>query len=41
MSKLPAVIGSLAIVLTGSFLITRQRGGGHHDEPAWLTQDEK
>ena len=43
MSKLPAVVGSMAVVLTGASIITRRRGGrsgGHHDEPPWLTVDE-
>ncbi len=41
MSKLPGVVGSLAVVLTGASVMTRLRGGGHHDEPAWLVEDDK
>jgi len=40
MAKLPAVVGSMAVVLTGASIFTRVRGGGHHDEPPWLTADE-
>ena len=36
MSKIPAVAGGLAIFLTGASIVTRRRGGGHHDEPDWL-----
>lgn len=36
MSKLPWVVGSLAVILTGASVYTRRRGGGHHDDtPPW------
>lgn len=37
MSKLPAVIGSMAVVLTGASIITRRRKGHDHDHdvPPW------
>jgi Fe-S-cluster-containing dehydrogenase component len=36
MSKLPWVVGGLAVVLTGASAYTRRRGGGHHDDtPPW------
>lgn len=37
MSKLPAVIGSLAVVLTGASIVTRRRKGHDHDHdvPPW------
>lgn len=37
MSKLPAVVGSLAVVLTGASIITRRRQGHDHDHdvPPW------
>ena len=41
MSKLPAVVGSLAVVLTGASIFTRRHGNGHHDEPEWLSEDHK
>jgi Fe-S-cluster-containing dehydrogenase component len=38
MSKLPFVVGGLAVVLTGASVITRRRNGVHHDEPDWLKE---
>jgi formate dehydrogenase iron-sulfur subunit len=38
MSKIPAVAGGLAVFLTGASIVTRRRGGGHHDEPDWLNE---
>lgn len=38
MSKLPAVIGSMAVVLTGASILTRRRNG-EHDEPDWVKMD--
>lgn len=37
MSKLPAVVGSLAVVLTGASIVTRRRNGHDpdHDVPPW------
>ncbi len=36
MSKLPWVIGGMAVVLTGASVYTRQRNGDHHDDtPPW------
>ena len=37
MSKLPAVVGSLAVVLTGASIVTRLRNGKNHDHdtPPW------
>ncbi len=37
MSKLPAVVGSMAVVLTGASIITRRRNGKDpdHDTPPW------
>ncbi len=37
MSKLPAVVGSLAVVLTGASIVTRRRNGHdhNHDTPPW------
>jgi formate dehydrogenase iron-sulfur subunit len=36
MSKLPFVVGGLAVVLTGASVYTRRRNGNdHHDEPDW------
>ncbi|MGC8780979.1 MAG: 4Fe-4S dicluster domain-containing protein [Anaerolineae bacterium] len=36
MSKLPWVVGSLAVVLTGASVYTRRRNGDHHDDtPPW------
>lgn len=36
MSKLPWVIGGMAVVLTGASVYTRRRNGNHHDDtPPW------
>jgi formate dehydrogenase iron-sulfur subunit len=35
MSKLPLVIGGLAVVLTGASVVTRRRNGHHDDTPPW------
>jgi formate dehydrogenase iron-sulfur subunit len=35
MTKLPPVIGSMAVVLTGAALWTRKKGGHHDDTPPW------
>jgi formate dehydrogenase iron-sulfur subunit len=36
MSKLPFVVGSLAMVLTGASIYNSRRSGGHHDDtPPW------
>ena len=35
MSKLPAVVGGLAVVLTGASVITRRKNGHHDDTPPW------
>lgn len=35
MSKLPWVVGGLAVVLTGASAYTRRRGGHHDDTPPW------
>ena len=35
MTRLPPVIGSMAVVLTGAALWTRKRGGHHDDTPPW------
>jgi formate dehydrogenase iron-sulfur subunit len=35
MSKLPFVVGGLAVVLTGASVYTRRRGIASHDEPDW------
>jgi Fe-S-cluster-containing dehydrogenase component len=35
MSKLPWVVGGLAVVLTGASVVTRQRNGHHDDTPPW------
>lgn len=37
MSKLPAVVGSMAVVLTGASILTRRRNGKDHDHdiPPW------
>ncbi len=40
MSKLPTVVGGLAVVLTGASIWTRRRGGKHHDEPEWLKEEK-
>jgi formate dehydrogenase iron-sulfur subunit len=40
MSKLPAVVGSLAVVLTGASIWTRRNRGNHHDEPEWLREEK-
>lgn len=41
MSKLPAVVGSLAVVLTGASIITRRRNGHDpdHDIPPWEREE--
>jgi len=36
MSKLPMVVGGLAVVLGGASVISRRRNGSHHDEPDWM-----
>jgi formate dehydrogenase iron-sulfur subunit len=36
MSKLPVVVGGLAVVLGGASAITRRRNGPGHDEPDWV-----
>ncbi len=40
MEKIPFVAGGLAVVLTGASILTRRRGG-HHNEPAWLHEDDE
>ena len=41
MSKLPFVVGGLAITLTGASIITRKRNGGLHDDtPPWEREDQ-
>jgi formate dehydrogenase iron-sulfur subunit len=36
MSKLPWVVGGMAVVLTGASVYTRRRNGNHHDDtPPW------
>lgn len=35
MSKLPFVVGGLAVVLTGSAIVTGKRNGHHDDTPPW------
>ncbi len=35
MSKLPFVVGGLAVVLTGSAVVTGKRSGHHDDTPPW------
>jgi heme/copper-type cytochrome/quinol oxidase subunit 2 len=35
MTKLPPVIGSMAVVLTGAAVLTRKRNGHHDDTPPW------
>jgi len=39
MSKLPFVIGGLAVVLTGASMVTRRRNGHHDDTPPWERED--
>lgn len=41
MSKLPAVVGSMAVVLTGASIITRRRKGhdADHDVPPWEREE--
>jgi hypothetical protein len=29
------------VVLTGASILTRRGKGGHHDEPAWLHEDDE
>jgi Fe-S-cluster-containing dehydrogenase component len=41
MTKLPPVIGSMAVVLTGAALWTRKRGGHHDDTPPWERSDHE
>jgi formate dehydrogenase iron-sulfur subunit len=41
MEKIPFVAGGLAVVLTGASIFSRRGKGGHHDEPAWLHEDDK
>lgn len=43
MSKLPVVVGSLAVALTGASIITRRRKGHDHDHdvPPWEGEGEK
>ena len=38
MSKLPFVVGGLAVFLTGASIFTRRRQGTHHDEPDWIKE---
>ncbi|MCX6030910.1 MAG: 4Fe-4S dicluster domain-containing protein [Chloroflexi bacterium] len=40
MSKLPAVVGGLAVVLTGASVITRRKNGHHDDTPPWERTEE-
>jgi formate dehydrogenase iron-sulfur subunit len=40
MTKLPPVIGSMAVVLTGAALWTRKKGGLHDDTPPWERETE-
>ena len=42
MSKLPAVVGSMAVVLTGASIFTRRKNGAHgdHDVPPWEQHEE-
>lgn len=40
MSKLPAVVGSLAVVLIGASIVTRRRKGHDHDVPPWERETE-
>ncbi len=35
MTKLPFVVGGLAVVLTGASVVTRKRNGHHDDTPPW------
>jgi len=39
MSKLPFVVGGLAVVLTGASMVTRRRNGHHDDTPPWERED--
>jgi formate dehydrogenase iron-sulfur subunit len=39
MSKLPWVVGGLAVVLTSASVFTRRRNGLAHDEPEWVKED--
>jgi formate dehydrogenase iron-sulfur subunit len=40
MSKLPFVVGGLAMVLTGASIYTSRRDGGHHDDtPPWEREE--
>jgi len=39
MSKLPWVVGGLAVVLTGASMVTRRRNGHHDDTPPWERED--
>jgi formate dehydrogenase iron-sulfur subunit len=42
MSKLPFVVGGLAVVLTGSAIYTSRRDGDHHDDtPPWERMDQE
>jgi len=40
MTKLPAVVGSLAVVLTGASIVTRRKNGHHDDTPPWEREEE-
>jgi formate dehydrogenase iron-sulfur subunit len=40
MSKLPAVVGSLAVVLTGASIVTKRKNGHHDDNPPWEREEE-
>lgn len=40
MEKIPWVAGGLAVVLTGASAWTRRHGGGHHDEPDWMSEEK-
>lgn len=40
MTKLPAVVGGLAVVLTGASVITRRKNGHHDDTPPWEREEE-
>lgn len=40
MSKLPWVVGGLAVVLTGASVVTRQRHGHHDNTPPWERKTE-
>lgn len=42
MSKLPVVVGGLALVLTGASALTRRRNGSHHDDvPPWERPEQQ